>query len=615
MGEVYAAEDLDLGERVAIKTLRPALSSNYDLLDQFKQEIQIARKVTHRNVARVFDLFWHPLVLGHEQRLVAFLTMELLEGETLAQHVRQHGRLSERDALPIVEQILMGLSAAHAAGIIHRDLKSGNILLVEEANGVLRAAITDFGLACSQQGPNLGTGDGRLAGTLAYMAPEQLEGAPATPAGDIFSIGVVLFETITGELPFPAMGPEELLQHHLSGDPIEPQKLVPEIDSRWESVILSCLQRDPKLRPDSAEAIQRRITARRSLTRRGVLIALGSLSIIGGAARWAWPHPKKPNPEVLKSYKRGIEFARRRNEEGLRNAVDEFRRAVSLEPGYAEAWIGLADAYSAMANFNFADPRDALSKAKDAASHAVAIDHNSGTALGVLAYVTSIDVRDWRNAEPYFRKAIAVDPKQPNIRLWYGAYLGKLGRSAEAIEQIRTGLDQDPSSLILNEQLAVEYFRARRFQDFYDQARELVRLQPFEASSHLELARALEWQGRYSEALQSCDEAAKFNNSEAALCFRGITDAHQGNRSSARKIAEQVKQYWNRNPFEAIQVAILYCLLGEHAQAIDLLNAGYERGDSTILTAPTNPYFDALRSEPGYKQFLDRIGWTTSHIE
>jgi tetratricopeptide (TPR) repeat protein len=305
---------------------------------------------------------------------------------------------------------------------------------------------------------------------------------------------------------------------------------------------------------------------------------------------------------------RGEEFAGRRNELGLQNAVQEFRNAIALEPEYTEAWAGLADAYSAMANFNFMEPKTALSEAKQCALRAVSIDPNSGLALGVLGYVISIDLRDWRSAEPYFIRAIRANPKLGSIRLWYGAFLGKMGRSSEAIKQIRAGLDQEPSSLVLNQQLGVELFRARRFRDYYNQARELVRLQPFESSSHLSLARALEWQGRFDEALQSCDEAKKYDDSETALCFRGIIEAHRGNRTAAQEIAIQIFDYWNRKPLETIQVAILYCLLGQHSMAVQLLNEGFDREDSTVLTAPTNPYFDALRDDPGYRQFLDRIG-------
>ena len=172
-----------------------------------------------------------------------------------------------------------------------------------------------------------------------------------------------------------------------------------------------------------------------------------------------------------------------------------------------------------------------------------------------------------------------------------------------------TGIAQDPSSLILNQQLAVEFFRARRFREYYDQARELVRLQPFESTSHLALARALEWLQRYAEALQECDEATKLGDPIAARCFRGSIEASRGNLAVARTIANAIRKYWNDHSFETIQLASLYCGLGEHETAVDLLNAGYDREDSTVLAAPTNPYLEPLHDDPGYKRFLDRIGW------
>ena len=609
MGEVYAAHDLDLGERVALKTLRPALSSNEQLLRQFKQEIQIARKVTHRNVARVFDLFWHDATSGNESRAIAFLTMELLEGETLANRIRHKGPMPEAEALSILEQVVMGLTAAHSAGVVHRDLKSGNILLVEQPDG-LRAVITDFGLACPPDDPEVDAdGQRPIAGTIAYMAPEQFDGNPITAGTDIYALGVVMFEMLTGRLPFSG----SFLERRRDETVPSPRELVPDIDPHWEAAILWCLEPEPGDRPHTAEAVLRRIRSRRVPSRR-VLLGAATFTAAAVAAKWIWLTPKPRNAEAVKSFKRGQEFVRRRNEEGLRNAVHEFGQAINLEPSYTEAWVGLADAYSAMANFNIMDPKDALSKAKQAALRAVELDRGSGKALGVLGYVTSISTHDWRGAERYFRRAVAADPKDPTIRLWYGAYLGKLGRSPQAIEQIMIGLGQDPSSLILNQQLAVEYFRARRFREYYDQARELVRLQPFESTSHLALARALEWLHRYAEALHECDEASKLGDPVAARCFRGSIEASRGNLAVARTIASTIRQYWNDHSFETIQVAILYCGLGEHKTAVDLLNAGYDREDSTVLAAPTNPYLEPLRDDPGYKRFLDRIGWTGTNV-
>jgi eukaryotic-like serine/threonine-protein kinase len=196
MGEVYEADDLELRLRLALKTVRPEIARDQQAIERFKREIRIARKVTHPNVCRIFDLGHHRRApSGHE---IIFLTMELLLGETLAERVRRTGRMSTAEALPLAGQITAGLAAAHAAGIVHRDLKADNIILVlsQEGQQTPRARVTDFGLAYAGAAPDritdLSTAIEGVAGTPAYMAPEQVEGGKVTAASDIYSLGIVL---------------------------------------------------------------------------------------------------------------------------------------------------------------------------------------------------------------------------------------------------------------------------------------------------------------------------------------------------------------------------------------------------------------------------------------
>ncbi len=216
MGEVYVAEDLELGERVALKTIRPELANDERILARFKREIQLARKVTHRHVSRVFDLFFHHADVLGERRLVVFLSMELLQGETLSARIRRTGALPFAEAQKIAVQLVEGLDAAHHAGIIHRDFKSANVVLVTDPDGSERrpgsderAVIMDFGLASTLRPSAQAAPSGGLAGTPAYMAPEQVEDGPLTAATDIYALGVVLFEMATGTLPFRGATPME----------------------------------------------------------------------------------------------------------------------------------------------------------------------------------------------------------------------------------------------------------------------------------------------------------------------------------------------------------------------------------------------------------------------
>jgi eukaryotic-like serine/threonine-protein kinase len=258
MGEVYEAEDLELHERVALKSIRTELLHDERALERFRREVHLARKVTHSNVCRIFDLFRQSPNAANHGDSVVFVAMELLEGETLADFIRRQPRLRVEDARPIAVQIASGLGAAHSAGILHRDFKPGNVLLVPGAKG-LRAVITDFGLALrSNPEVSLGapvTGTGEVLGTPAYMSPEQVENKELTPASDVYSLGLVLYQMATGTRAFEASTPLSMAVRRVKENPPPPHTLVPGLDRQWESVILRCLERNPKDRFQNGDEV------------------------------------------------------------------------------------------------------------------------------------------------------------------------------------------------------------------------------------------------------------------------------------------------------------------------------------------------------------------------
>jgi tRNA A-37 threonylcarbamoyl transferase component Bud32/tetratricopeptide (TPR) repeat protein len=233
MADVYEARDRTLGVPLALKVIRPHLAWDERTLRALRREVRLARRVTHRGVCRLFDIGFHQGRGGAQP----FLTMELVPGETLAARLRRVGRLSPAQALPIVRQVVDALDAAHAAGIAHRDFKPGNVILAGD-----RVVVTDFGLARHAESQGDTTRSGLRAGTPAYMAPEQVEGRSPTTATDIYALGVVLHELVTGSKPFPPGAP---LEQRLQADPPSPRLLRADLDPAWERVILRCLSRDP----------------------------------------------------------------------------------------------------------------------------------------------------------------------------------------------------------------------------------------------------------------------------------------------------------------------------------------------------------------------------------
>lgn len=237
MGEVYRAEDLRLGQPVALKFLPASLLQSEDAVACFHREVRLARQVSHPNVCRVFDV--------GEADGQTFLSMEYVDGEDLASLMRRIGRLPADKALDIARQLCAGLAAAHEHGIVHRDLKPANIML----DGRGRVRITDFGLAAISF--EAGSSDAR-AGTPAYMSPEQISGGEITPQSDLYSVGLVLYEVFTGKRPFDAKTFDEMVRQREKSTPTLPSHYVKEIDPLVERVIMRCLERDPSKRPASA---------------------------------------------------------------------------------------------------------------------------------------------------------------------------------------------------------------------------------------------------------------------------------------------------------------------------------------------------------------------------
>ena len=254
MGVVAEAEDRALGTRVALKFILPSLASDPAVRERFRREILLARRITHRNICRIFELFSTP----SETEPVLFLTMELLEGETLSDRLRS-GPLAPEVALPLVQQMVDALEAAHAQGIVHRDFKSSNVLLVPDG-ATERVVVTDFGIARALErergrDPDM-TAEGFL-GTPGYMAPEQVLGSHVTPATDIYALGVVLFEMLAGELPFQGETPMAIALARVSGTAPRLSSRRPGADVTWDAVVATCLAREPVFRYASVRDVLR----------------------------------------------------------------------------------------------------------------------------------------------------------------------------------------------------------------------------------------------------------------------------------------------------------------------------------------------------------------------
>jgi len=244
MGRVYRALDTKTGEEVAIKLIRPDIAEDARTLERFVNEIKLAHRISHRNIGKMYHL--------GEDKGLHYITLEYVSGEDLKSFIRRSRRLDISTVVAIAKQICSGLSEAHDAGIVHRDLKPGNIMIDKEGN----AKILDFGIARAV-GTHGVTAEGSVIGTPEYMSPEQVEGLESDRRSDIYSFGVILFEMVTGRLPFSADTPFALAFKHQSELPPHPEDLNPQTPAALSALILRCMQKDREKRYQTTDEVCR----------------------------------------------------------------------------------------------------------------------------------------------------------------------------------------------------------------------------------------------------------------------------------------------------------------------------------------------------------------------
>ncbi len=240
MGRVYKVFDQKIKETVALKLINPEIGLNEKAIERFRNELRFARKISHRHVCRLYDL--------GETGFTHFITMEYVEGEDLKRFIKKSGQLTPAKAVSIARQVCEGLAEAHRLGVIHRDLKPQNIMIDRDGN----ARIMDFGIARFLEGDGV-TASGVMMGTPEYTSPEQNELREVDKRADIYSLGVILFEMVTGRVPFEGETPLSIAMKHKSETPRNPRELNPHVSAALADVIIRCLEKDRKKRYQSAD--------------------------------------------------------------------------------------------------------------------------------------------------------------------------------------------------------------------------------------------------------------------------------------------------------------------------------------------------------------------------
>ena len=343
MGEVWEAEDALLRETVALKLLKG--DSSAEAVARLKSEVTLARRITHRNVCRIHEFAAHR-PKGEEP--IFFFTMELLQGVTLSELLASRGPLPEAEVLEIVVQLAAGLDAAHRAGVIHRDFKSANVFV--EPGEHPRVVITDFGIARAiEPGPRISEASGALLGTPAYMAPEQVDGRDAVPASDLYALGIVTFELLTGRLPYDGATPISQAMARLSHPPPDVSQFRADLSAHWPEALHQIFSRRPEDRLQSGEAFVNALRDASFIDRPGLrvrvragltTVLIAALTMAGfwwvfGADRRQWadvPTSTASSPESARAL-RDVMVAH----STIQGRPDPLRNLVAADPEFVEA--------------------------------------------------------------------------------------------------------------------------------------------------------------------------------------------------------------------------------------------------------------------------------------
>ena len=567
MGVVYRAHDTRLERTVALKLLNPSLTADPQARARLLREARTASALNHPHVSTIYDV--------GEADGETFIAMELVEGRLLSDLVGSDELTSEK-VFRYGAQISDALAHAHERGIIHRDLKSSNIMITPDG----RAKVLDFGLAkrfedtSSEEtisGESAAISDS-IAGTLHYMAPEVLKGEAADSRSDLWSLGVLLYETATGQRPFHGKTIFELTSAILR----DPLSVPANLPAGLRILIQRCLQKNPKERYQQAGDVRTAFevilsetailpAVRNLLVRRWALVVSYSLAAavtvllllalrfsetVQGAI-WNLPadrdidmDPDMETPpqigdasdqeesvtrrfmmgvealgeamgtvdsgsdEARQAYLRGRYYENRQTAGDLREAIRYYCQALEADPNFAPAYSGLADAYQTLGDWSFLSPDDSYPYALAAARKSLELDEGLSEAHASMGRIRFAFQGDRQGAEREFQMALRLNPDYAPAHQWYGEHLSALGRSREALREIEQALRLDPLSPPLQVSAGWVFLQARRYDRAEQQCRKTLEIDPTFFPAQVCLGWVHERRGRYRDAVQAFEKAA-----------------------------------------------------------------------------------------------------------
>ena len=451
-----------------------------------------------------------------------------------------------------------------------------------------------------------------FVGSPAFASPEQFGHAPLDVRSDIFSLGVTLWFALTGKTPFPGRSVEEIkAMQKTDALPVEQLKAA-RAPSPLIALLKSMLALEPVARPGTAELARKlRSSAARKKRSRSILAAAAVMltaAVIVFVSRVPneRPKPATSNVAAREAFLKGRFFWNKRKGPDFPIAQAYFERAIALDPGYAEAYAGLADTYQFQANNNRIIRDEYYAKAKQMNRRAIQLNPNLAEAHASLGLIAMNYDWDWPASEREFKRALALDPDSTVAHQWYATYLTSQGRFDEAVAQIERARQLDPLSIIINTDAGQILLFARRYKEAEEKLTETVRLDPRFALAHIWLGSVYVGQKRYEEAMAEFKIFHEIVGTPDGWGEMGYVYAVTGKRKEAEEMLSLVKKKTDETMDRSLQLWI-YIGLGRIDDAFACLEIDYRSHATDMTSLKVNPKYDSLRSDPRFADLMRRV--------
>jgi serine/threonine protein kinase len=607
MGEVHLALDTRLNRNVAIKVLPSSICADEEAQRRMLREARLVATIDHPNVCTIFEIG-----TDHER---PYIVMQYIQGETLSQRMHR-GALSLAETIDIARQITSGLAEAHARGIVHRDIKPGNIMI--STSGIVK--VLDFGLAKSfMREANEATEviistPGLVAGTGPYMSPEQLLAEPLDGRSDIFSLGVVLYELASGKRPFDRGTVAATMSAILvqAPPPLEKSEL-----SVLEPLIRRALEKQRDQRFPTAAAMHDALGAV-GTTRRRARAATPSADAAQpkSTRREKSPSTKRqsksakpaPDPAAEKLCLRGRSQWNKRHPEAIRQAIALFQEAVDVDPLHAGSYAGLADAYVMLAFLQVIPPRDVIPKARASALKAIALEPELAEPHATLGYLAATFEWDWPTAERELKEAMRLNPNYPWAPHWYGIVVATKSLE-ESRKYVTLARDLDPLSPIIQAAIGINHHLNRDYPAALRTYTQILDSETAFAPAHYYAGLAYEQLGDYESAMTNLRRAAEIaGRGWLFLGALGHCYGVGGRHDLAHELLREVEQ-WSRDRYVSpYNIMLIHLGLGDVDATLEWLERALEDRASWLWHTPLEARFDGLRSDARFEALVARYG-------